>query len=89
MLGNVTGGARRGADYDGLTQAILQMDTQRAFGWYGGLFNISALQIHGRNLSDRQSADRCKPPAGSRRTAPPACGNFGISRSFSTRTGST
>ena len=51
LLGNVTGGQREGAEYDGLTQAILQMDTQRAFGWYGGLFNISALNIHGRNLS--------------------------------------
>ena len=51
VLGNVTGGQHRGADYDGLTQAILQLDTQRAFGWYGGLLNISALQIHGRNLS--------------------------------------
>ena len=51
VLGNATGGAKRGAEYDGLTQAILQLNTQRAFGWYGGLFNVSALQIHGRNLS--------------------------------------
>jgi porin len=51
VLGNVSGGYRRGADYDGLTQAVLQLDTQRAFGWYGGLFNISALSIHGRNFS--------------------------------------
>ena len=51
VLGNPIGGVRQGADYDGLTQAVLQLDTQRAFGWYGGLFNISALQIHGRNLS--------------------------------------
>jgi len=51
VLGNATGGSHRGADYDGLTQMILQLDTQRGFGWYGGLFNISALQIHGRNLS--------------------------------------
>ena len=51
VLGNVTGGVHRGADYDGLTQAVLQLDTGRAFGWYGGLFNISALQIHGRNFS--------------------------------------
>jgi len=50
-LGNVVGGTRRGFDYDGLTQMNLQMDTQRALGWYGGLFNISALQIHGRDLS--------------------------------------
>jgi len=51
VLGNVTGGARRGAAYDGLTQMLLQLDTKRAFGWYGGTFNVSALQIHGRNLS--------------------------------------
>ena len=51
VLGNATGGIHRGADYDGLTQMILQLDAQRAFGWYGGLLNISALQIHGRNLS--------------------------------------
>jgi porin len=51
VLGNVTGGSRTGFEYDGLTQMVLQMDTQRAFGWYGGTFNASALQIHGRNLS--------------------------------------
>ena len=51
VLGNPVGGMRQGADYDGLTQVVLQLDTQRAFGLYGGLFNISALQIHGRNLS--------------------------------------
>ena len=51
MLGNVTGGTKKGAQYDGLTQAILQLDTQRAFGLHGGLFDISALQIHGQNLS--------------------------------------
>ncbi|MGH7049022.1 MAG: carbohydrate porin, partial [Stellaceae bacterium] len=51
VLGNVTGGVRQGARYDGLTQMVLQLDTQRAFGWYGGTFNASALQIHGRNLS--------------------------------------
>lgn len=51
VLGNVTDGQRRGFEYDGLTQMALQMDTQRAFGWHGGTFNTSALQIHGRNLS--------------------------------------
>ena len=30
---------------------VLQLDTKRAFGWYGGTFNVSALQIHGSNLS--------------------------------------
>ncbi|WP_174299797.1 carbohydrate porin [Caulobacter sp. S45] len=51
VLGNATGGIHKGAEYDGLTQAIFQLNTQRAFGLYGGLFNVSALQIHGRNLS--------------------------------------
>ncbi|MGO9444385.1 MAG: carbohydrate porin [Thiobacillaceae bacterium] len=53
-LGNASGGTKTGAAYDGLTQVILQMDTQRALGHYGGLFNLSALQIHGSNLSADQ-----------------------------------
>jgi porin len=43
VLGNVTGGAKQGAAYDGLTQMALQLDTNRAFGLHGGLFNVSAL----------------------------------------------
>lgn len=50
-LGNVSGGARQGFDYDGLTQGVLQLDTQRVFGLYGGTFNVSGLQVHGDNLS--------------------------------------
>jgi porin len=52
VLGNLTGGAKQGAAYDGLTQMLLQLDTKRAFGWYGGTFNVSALQLHGNNLSE-------------------------------------
>ena len=51
VLGNVSGGYRQGFDYDGLTQMVLQLDTQRAFGLHGGTFDVSALQLHGRNLS--------------------------------------
>jgi porin len=50
-LDNVHGGLKRGGAYDGLTTATLGIDTQKAFGWEGGTFNISALQIHGSNLS--------------------------------------
>ncbi len=50
-LGNTTGGTKTGFVYDGLTQAVVQLNTQRAFGHYGGLFNVSALQIHGNSLS--------------------------------------
>lgn len=52
VLGNMSGGTRRATEYDGLTQMIFQLDTQRAFHWYGGKFNVSALQIHGSNLSE-------------------------------------
>jgi porin len=52
VLGNITGGVQRGIAYDGLTTATLQLDTQRAFNFYGGLFNISGLWIHGSNLSE-------------------------------------
>ena len=51
VLGNVSGGLKQGATYDGLTTLVLQMDTQKAFGWEGGTVNVSGLQIHGRNLS--------------------------------------
>lgn len=50
-LGNVSGGINRGPEYDGLTQAALQFNTQKALHYYGGTFNVSALQIHGQNLS--------------------------------------
>ncbi len=43
----------RGGAYDGLTTATVGIDTQKAFGLPGGQFNISALQIHGTNLSTR------------------------------------
>jgi porin len=51
VLGNVSGGVRKGFDYDGLTQMDLQLDTQRAFGLYGGTFNVSGVDVHGRSLS--------------------------------------
>lgn len=51
VKGNVSGGIGRGATYDGLTVMGVQLDTQQAFGWAGGTFNASALQLHGRALS--------------------------------------
>ncbi|WP_143752203.1 carbohydrate porin [Burkholderia sp. SRS-W-2-2016] len=54
VLANLRGGLARGADYDGLTTATLQLDTAKAFGLPGGLFNVSALQIHGTNFSENK-----------------------------------
>jgi len=51
VLGNLSGGIRRGATYEGLTTLTVQLDTLKAFGWAGGTFNISGLQIRGRDLS--------------------------------------
>jgi porin len=51
VLGNVTGGVHRGADYDGLTEMTITVDTSKAFGCPGGTFYASALQIHGRSIS--------------------------------------
>ena len=51
VWGNVSGGIKRGASYDGVTLVSIGLDTQRAFGWSGGTFNISAWNIRGRNIS--------------------------------------
>ncbi len=51
VFGNVTGGVKTGAAYDGLTMLSIGLDTKAAFGWDGGTFNISAFNIRGHNLS--------------------------------------
>lgn len=49
LLGNVSGGIRQGSAMQGLTIATLDVDTDRALGYPGGTFHVSALQIHGNN----------------------------------------
>lgn len=51
VLGNVSGGIKTGAVYDGATLMSLKVDTGAAFGLPGGTFWASAYQIHGRGLS--------------------------------------
>ena len=48
LFGNPTGGLHKGPSYNGLTTMSLGVDTERAFGLEGGVFNVSAFQIHGR-----------------------------------------
>ncbi len=57
LLGNTSGGVKRGIAYDGLTTLTLGLDTEKAFGWYGGTFNVSGLNIHGQNLSQNNLQD--------------------------------
>ncbi|MFC0693533.1 carbohydrate porin [Paraburkholderia humisilvae] len=52
-LNNLSGGTARGGTYDGMTEISLGVETQKAFGIAGGIFNVSALQIHGTSISTR------------------------------------
>lgn len=51
IFGDLSGGIKRGASADGLTQFGLGLDTQKAFGWEGGTFNLSGFWIYGPNFS--------------------------------------
>ena len=55
-FGTVAGGIRRAADYEGVTQVGLGVDTEKAFGLTGGTFNVTAYQFHGRGLSPNLAA---------------------------------
>jgi porin len=51
VLGNVSGGMKQGAVFDGKTEIDLDIDLEKLVGWTGGRFRVSAYQIHGRDLS--------------------------------------
>jgi porin len=51
LLANVTGGAKTGALYEGLTALTLDLNLDRLAGWTGATVRVSAWQIHGRGLS--------------------------------------
>lgn len=51
VWGNLTGGLRRGAVYDGLTTASVTLDLERLIGWSGATFFVDAYQIHGHGPS--------------------------------------
>jgi len=52
VWGNLAGGRRRGAVFDGLTAASLHLDLTKLIGWPGATFLINAFQIHGRGPSE-------------------------------------
>ncbi|CEF53598.1 carbohydrate-selective porin OprB [Acetobacter ghanensis] len=61
LWGNTTGGTASSADgangsgtgpaYDGMTMPTLTVDLEKLIGLKGGIFNISALQLRGRSIS--------------------------------------
>jgi porin len=56
VFGNVTGGVKTGAAYDGVTLMSVGLDTQAAFGWEGGTFNVSAWNIRGRSRTPSEDS---------------------------------
>lgn len=57
VLGNVSGGIRRGVVYEGLLELGLEVDTGKMNWWPGGLFKASSLHPHGRGLTTRYVGD--------------------------------
>ena len=51
ILGNPTGGVRRGAIYEGRLEVLLNLDLEKIAGWSGATIHANAYQIHGRGLS--------------------------------------
>jgi len=51
VLGNVSGGLRRGAVFDGKTQVQMTLDLQKLVQWPGAKIVAGFYQIHGRGLS--------------------------------------
>ncbi len=51
LWGNVSGGINQGPAFNGALLMSLGVDTQKAMGWEGGTFNVSAWQLHGRNIT--------------------------------------
>lgn len=51
VFGNVTGGVRRGAIFEGALLMSLAVDTEKLVSFPGGKINVSAYQIHGSGLS--------------------------------------
>jgi porin len=56
-LGNVSGGTARGAVYEGLLKAAVELDFEKAFPWPGALFHVSGLLPHGASPSERLLGD--------------------------------
>ncbi|MDL2398740.1 carbohydrate porin [Rhizobium mayense] len=53
VLGNVSGGVRRGVAYDGVFQLQGDFDMGRLAGWTGGSIHISGYAIQGQGLSGK------------------------------------
>ena len=51
VLGNVTGGTKTGAIYEGRLEVLTTLDLEKLISWSGATLHANAYQIHGRGLS--------------------------------------
>jgi porin len=51
VMGNPSGGFRRGAIYEGLLELYADVDLEKLAGWKGAAFHASGYQIHGQGLT--------------------------------------
>ena len=84
VWGNVTGGIKRGASYDGVTLMSIGLDTQRAFGWEGGTVQRQRLEHPRPQPQHRQPAEPADGQRHRSRRRPRACGRSGTSNRSST-----
>jgi porin len=57
VLGNLSGGYARGADYEGLITLSLKLDLQKIAHWEGATFYVSGLYPHGAGITARYVHD--------------------------------
>jgi porin len=57
VFGNLFGGLRKGATYEGLLKLSLQLDLTKAVGWNGATFYSSMLYPHGEGITDKYTGD--------------------------------
>lgn len=57
MIANTSGGLKRGAIYEGLFEASLSLDTEKAGLWKSGRFHVSTLFPHGTGFSEEYTGD--------------------------------
>lgn len=57
VLGNLSGGYRQGAIYDGVLNVGMQGDLEKLAGWKGGSFLVSGLYPHGSSLTEKYVQD--------------------------------
>src|SRR3954449_8736002 len=51
VLGNTSGGLRRGSIYEGRLDTQIDADLEKLLGWSGAAFHTNVYQIHGHGLS--------------------------------------